>query len=374
MEKRTLVNETVSLLGFGCMRLPLKGKKIDMDETAKMFDLSVKSGVNYFDTAYPYHDGKSESVTGEILKNYSREQFYIADKFPPWMLNSPSDMDQIFNTQLKRLGIDYMKYIDFYLLHSLERGCMDKIINMKVYEHFLKKKEAGIIKYLGFSFHDTPDVLEEIVERYDFDFAQIQMNYLDWSYMNAEKSYNILASRNIPVIVMEPVRGGFLADPAPAVTGMIKEKGITPAALALKWAAGFDAVKVVLSGMSSLEQVKENTALFTGYKKITDDEKKLAETAAQMISDIKTFPCTGCRYCMDCPAGVDIPELFRIYNHYMAVKDNFRVGLTYKNYFDPAKKPENCTRCGECSKRCPQHIDIPAALDKAKVTLNALFP
>lgn len=369
MEKRKLRGESVSLLGFGCMRFPVENRKIDIAQTEKMIDLAISSGVNYFDTAYPYHGGKSETTLGLILKNYQREKLYIADKFPPWLLNSPSSMGEIFKTQLTRLGTDY---VDFYLLHSLDRGIMDKINNMKVYEHFTREKEKGRIKYLGFSFHDTPEALEKILSLHDWDFVQIQMNYLDWTYQNAKKSYELLAERSIPVVVMEPIRGGFLANPAPHISEFIKNTGITPAALALRWVSQFENVKVILSGMSSLEQVRENISIFGGYTPVTQEEIKTAEAAVEMINQIKAIPCTGCGYCMDCPSGVDIPELFKIYNHNKAVGDDFRTGHSYRYQFDQSKKPENCTGCNKCVSRCPQHIDIPVELSKVKTRLNAL--
>ncbi|MDR1688428.1 MAG: aldo/keto reductase [Clostridiales bacterium] len=369
MEKRTMCGESVSLLGFGCMRFPTADKKIDFAKTEQMIDEAISKGVNYFDTAYPYHGGKSETVVGEILKKYPRESFYLATKYPPWMLNAPKDLDEIFNTQLKRLQTGY---IDFYLIHSLERGNMDKIKQMKVYEHFAKLKDSGKIRHLGFSFHDTPDILEGILEYKQWDFAQVQFNYLDWSYLNAEKCYELLNAHNVPLVVMEPVRGGFLANPAPHVTEFINKGGITPAALALKWAAQFENVKVVLSGMSSPQQVAENLALFGNYTKITQKENDLATEAVKMITEIKNIPCTACRYCMECPNGVDIPELFKVYNHLKAVNDNFRTGITYRNYFGESRKPENCTSCGLCAPKCPQHIDIPKELAMVKDTLNSI--
>lgn len=369
MEKRKLCNESVSLLGFGCMRFPLENKKIDFSQTQDMIDLAISSGVNYFDTAYPYHGGKSETVLGQILKKHPRDSVFVADKFPPWLLNSPQNIDEIFHTQLKRLDMDY---IDFYLLHSLERGLMGKINSMNVYEHFIRAKEKGSIRYLGFSFHDTPEVLEEILNLHTWDFVQIQMNYLDWSYQNAEKSYSLLKEHNVPVIVMEPVRGGFLADPAPNISEYIKSNDLSPAALALRWVSQFEQVKVVLSGMSTMEQLKENIDIFSNYQPVSENENEIAKAAADMINNIKTVPCTNCRYCMDCPSGVDIPELFHIYNHYKTVGDTFRTGHTYKNYFDSSKKPENCTKCNICISRCPQHINIPDELDSVKTTLNAL--
>ena len=369
MQKRTIAGTEVSLLGFGAMRFPTKDNEIDMRKSAEMIDYCMASGVNYYDTAYPYHDGKSEEALSALLSGYDRKSYLLADKFPPWLLNDPTDIPQIFATQLKRLNTDY---IDFYLLHSMERGNLDVLAKMKVYEHFYYLKQEGIIKHLGFSFHDEPHVLSKIISDYDFDFAQIQMNYLDWSYMQSEQMYNILENAGIPIIVMEPVRGGFLADPSPSVVKRIKAHNITPAALALKWCAQYEGVKCILSGMSDIGQVLENVALFTNYKPITETENALALEAAALINDIKTIPCTACGYCMKCPFGVDIPALFKIYNHYMAVKDSFRTGLTYKNYFDSKKKPENCTACGVCIPRCPQHIDIPKSLVTAGDTLNAL--
>lgn len=371
MEMRTIEDKNVSLLGFGCMRLPTAKGKIDYEQTEKMVDYAVKNGVNYFDTAYPYHGGESEIVIGRILKSYPRDTYYIADKFPIWLVKTADDIERIFEEQLIKLGVDY---IDFYLMHSMERSSMKTFEDLKIYDFFKRQKELGRIKNLGFSFHDVPKTLQEIVDNYEWDFAQIQMNYLDWSYMEAETLYSILEDKNIPIVVMEPIRGGFLADPSPEaakIAGKLERKP-SLAVLALKWAANYPSVKVILSGMSDMTQLEENVSVFSDYIPITNREITAIDEILHIIEGNKTIPCTGCRYCMDCDFGVDIPELFKIYNHYLVVKDDFRTGIQYSKYFDDDRKPENCITCGACSDKCPQHIDIPNQLEIVKKTLNLL--
>lgn len=371
METRTIQNEHIGVLGLGCMRLPTANGKIDRAHTGKMVAYALQNGINYFDTAYPYHSGESETVIGSILKSYPRESYFIADKFPIWLAETEEDVERIFREQLQRLGVDS---IDFYLMHSMERSSMQAFEDLHIYDFFRKQKELGKIKYLGFSFHDIPETLQEIVERYEWDFAQIQMNYLDWSYMEAEKLYRILDAKSIPIVVMEPIRGGFLADPSPQAAAIARKLSGSPslASLALKWVAKHPNVKVILSGMSNMGQLEENVSVFEGAAPLTDQESAAIDEILHVIESNKTIPCTGCRYCMDCDAGVDIPALFKIYNHYITVKDGFRTGIQYAQYFDFERKPENCVSCGICSAKCPQHIDIPAQLAVVKEALNQL--
>ncbi|GHU53728.1 aldo/keto reductase [Clostridia bacterium] len=373
MEKRNLDGNSVSLLGFGCMRLPLLDKSdqtsVDLTLAQKMIDAAYARGVNYFDTAYVYHGGKSEEITAKLLKKYPRESYYVATKYPIWNLNSAEDIPRIFEEQLARLDTDY---IDYYLLHGLNGGVLDKIEEFGLYDYFAEQKKLGRIRHLGFSFHDAPEVLEKIIAAHKYDFAQIQLNYYDWTYQKAEIQYNILKDANIPVIVMEPIRGGFLANPTPEGAEYIKSFSLTPANLALRYAAQYENVKVILSGMSSFEQVAENLDIFTDYKPLTQTENDAAKKVSDIIEKTKSVPCTECRYCMDCPSGVDIPGIFKLYNHYMVIKDEMATAHMYQMFFTKQSRPENCVNCGACVTHCPQHIAIPDALAAAKETLGSL--
>ncbi|MHC6203809.1 aldo/keto reductase [Breznakiellaceae bacterium SP9] len=351
----------VSLLGFGCMRLPLVGDdkaKIDYPLAQKMIDRAIKSGVNYFDTAWPYHDGMSEVFVGDTLSKYPRETYFLASKMPTWeLIQSETDVERIFNEQLGKCKVDYF---DFYLVHSLERDRMDRFQRFDMYNKLLKKKEEGKIKRLGFSFHDNAELLAQIVKEHRWDFAQIQLNYIDWDTLNAKGLYEILTQAKLPVIIMEPVRGGALATLNAKSTAILKEAAPTAstASWALRFAAALPNVMTVLSGMSSLEQVDDNLQTFRHFKPLTDSEQAVLAQAAAAFRASGTIPCTGCRYCMDCESGVDIPRVFSHYNTYQTTKERFIFDMCYRSLSD-SQQPKNCIGCGECLKKCPQSIDIP---------------
>lgn len=355
------VEKTPSLLGFGCMRFPLicGSEEIDKDLVFKMIDYAYQNGVTYFDTAYPYHNGKSEIVIGEALKKYERESFYLADKMPTWLLNSVDDAKRIFAEQLEKCSVDYF---DFYLCHALNNDNYLKYRDLKVMDFLLEMKKEGKIKRLGCSFHDTPEVLEKILNTYDFDFVQIQLNYLDWDYQKASEQYEIIRKRNLPIIVMEPVRGGTLANLGDEVNQIFKSANsyASVASWALRFAASCDQVMTVLSGMSNFEQVKDNINTFSNYKPLDDLERKTIDEALSLFLKNKIIPCTGCKYCMDCPFGVDIPKNFKIYNNFAISgrKEGFL------NNFEALMEHNatNCKACKACVKKCPQHIDIPTKM------------
>ncbi len=348
----------VSLLGFGAMRFQQikDGDKdiIDFETSAKTIDYAYEHGVNYYDTAYVYHNGESEVFLGKALKKYPRESFYIADKMPMWELKSEEDNERIFNEQLERLD---MPYIDFYLMHSLGRYNFDQALKYNTYD-FLKKKQAeGKIKYIGFSFHDNADVLREIVDKYEWDFAQIQLNYLDWETQNAKEQYEILTNKGIPAIIMEPVRGGALANLCDSANKLFTDakpdKSI--ASWAIRYAATHENVLTVLSGMSDMSQVVDNINTLTNFQSITDDEMAIIESAAEIYRNRNTIPCTGCQYCMPCPVGVEIPTLFKMFNEYAVKLDPDGFKRAYKT-LDGGMK--SCIKCGACEGLCPQSIKI----------------
>ena len=361
------IKEEISLLGFGCMRLPRiceEKQEIDEKRALEMFDYAHEHGVNYFDTAYPYHEGLSEPFVGKALKRYPRESFHLASKMPPWMLKSESDVERIFEDQLKRCQVDYF---DFYLVHNICREHLEIVEKFHVYEFLKKKKEEGKIRRLGFSFHDKPALLRQVTDRYEWDFAQIQLNYLDWELQDAKTQYEILKSHQIPVVVMEPVRGGSLAGLSEPAAEVLKKENpeLSTASWAVRFAASLPGVMTVLSGMSDLAQVQDNVKTMTDFKPLTQREREVLTEALDIYRSSGTIPCTGCRYCMDCPDGVDIPKVFAIYNQYRIDHNENSFRSTY-GYLEEEKQAQHCVRCGKCMEHCPQHIQIPDKMEEIR--------
>ncbi len=341
------------------MRLPKAkegSEEIDRKKAQEIVDYAYAHGINYFDTAYRYHAGDSEIFVGEALKKFPRESFYLASKMPIWEAKEPADVERIFQDQLSRCQVDYF---DFYLCHSQSKDNFAKLQEFHAYEFLKKMKEEGKIRYLGFSFHDTPEVLRHIVETYEWDFAQIQLNYLDWEMQDAKGQYEILTEHGIPVMVMEPVRGGSLASLCEESDRILKEarpdKSI--ASWAIRYAASLPNVQVVLSGMSNLEQIEDNVSTTAEFEPLSKEEYAVLEKALEVYRKNHLVPCTGCRYCMDCPFGVDIPAVFKVYNQYAI---NKRAGDFLKRYDELGEAgPESCQACGTCMQQCPQKIEIP---------------
>ncbi len=373
MVYRDFLGEHLSLLGFGAMRLPtLENGEIDRRAAEDMVARALAEGVNYFDTAYPYHGGMSEVVLGEILSKYPRESFYLADKFPGHQLMKCYDPAAIFEEQLEKCGVEYF---DFYLLHNVYERSMAVYTDPEIgiIEYFIEQKKNGRIKHLGFSTHALTDGLREFLDAAGeyMEFCQIQMNYLDYTLQDARGKYELLAERNIPVIIMEPVRGGRLASLSGDIADKLKE--IRPnasfASYAFRWLFDFDNIAVILSGMSNMEQVTDNLATFNSYEKLTDTERLLLEKiAAEMLNSV---PCTGCRYCTDgCPVGLDIPLLIATLNE-LRVSSSMNASMKVE-FLPDDKKPTACIACGACSSICPQSIDIPAALSELSEKVAAM--
>lgn len=349
----------VSLLGFGTMRFPLlTGSKTAVDQklTEAMLDRAIEAGVNYFDTAYTYHNGISELLVGRALRKYPRGSFFLTDKLPLWSLKSRDDAERLFASQLKKCRVDYF---DFYLLHALNAELHTKAENLGLYDWLTETKEAGLARRIGFSFHDSPGVFQKILDRRAWDVAQIQLNYVDWEACGAKQLYDLLEERHIPAIIMEPVRGGSLAALPDRATELLKE--IAPhastASWAIRYAASLPNVMVVLSGMSAMEQVEDNLKTMTAFHPLSEQERTTLKEAAAFYLASGDIPCTGCRYCMPCPEGVDIPGLFAAYNQ--RKQHNFQV--IYSSIPENARAA-NCLACGHCLELCPQKIDIPSRL------------
>lgn len=353
----------ISGLGMGCMRLPrLKEDQPDIDYAAgqAMVDYALAHGVNYFDTAYPYHSGKSEPFVGQALKKHSRDSFFLASKMPCWCVKQAGDVERIFNEQLERCQVDYF---DFYLCHALSAEHWKTYEEIPILPYLNRMREEGKIRRLGFSFHDSPDVLEMLVGKNKWDFVQIQLNYLDWTGQDAKRQYEILEANGLPCVVMEPVRGGSLASLCPEADGAFKaaDPDSSVASWALRFAASLPNVLTVLSGMSNMEQVEDNVKTMTGFRPFSPEDYATVERALELYRKNRTIPCTGCRYCMDCPSGVDIPEVFKVYNRY-AVEKNQDAFLADYAALTEEKQSHNCVSCGACLPKCPQGISIPEKL------------
>ena len=366
----------LSGLGFGTMRLPLKsdapGTPVDEEQVRQMVDYAIAHGINYFDTAYPYHGGLSEVIIGKALSRYPREQFYLATKYPGHQISSTYNPAEIFEEQLKKCGVEYF---DFYLLHNVYEKSMETYLDprWKIIEYFQEQKRLGRIRHLGFSSHGRVECLKEFLDscHNQMDFCQIQLNYLDWTLQYAKGKYELLTERNIPVWVMEPARGGRLAKLTEAEEQRLSalRSDESQVAWAFRFLQGLPNVKMVLSGMSSMEQMVENVKTFEEPKTLSETElKTLMEVAEGMKNSI---PCTACRYCCDgCPQGLDIPMLLATYNELRfspAVNISMRVEALPED-----KQPSACVACGNCARICPQNIDIPAEMEQFAAELKKL--
>lgn len=357
-------------LGFGLMRLPVNDSSnaadVDVEQVKQMVDLFMEKGFTYFDTAWMYNGFASENVAREALvSRYPRESFTLATKLHAGFFNSLEDRDKVFNAQLEKTGAGYF---DYYLLHGIEAAMYPKYEEFDCFNWLLEKKAQGLVKHAGFSFHDTPELLDEILTKHpEMEFVQIQLNYLDWEseWIQSRAVYETAVKHNKPVIVMEPVKGGTLAKVPADVEQMFKsadpEKSVP--SWAIRFAASQPGVMVVLSGMSNLEQMEDNLSYMENFTPLTEEEKALCFKAADMINSKITVPCTGCSYCTEgCPMHISIPQYFSIYNEDMR-EDLEEKGWTinFTNYQilnQTFGKASDCIQCGQCEGVCPQHLPI----------------
>ena len=372
MEKRKMekLGIETSLLGFGCMRFPvLENGEINEPEAERMLDKAIAEGVNYIDTAYPYHEGKSEIVTGKILKKYDRDSFYLATKLPLWQINSLEDVDRIFGEQLTKLQTDH---VDFYLMHAMNKERWDAMRKLGVVERLEQIKAEGRIRYLGFSFHDSYEAFEEIINAREWDFCQIQLNYMDVEEQAGLKGYELAASKNVPVIVMEPVKGGSLAVFAEDIMEKFRaaDAQASAASFALRWVGSLPGVKVILSGMSTMGQVEDNLKTFGCFKPLSGEEQKMMKEVRDTLKSRVQNGCTACRYCMPCPAGVDIPGCFGVWNTYHMYQNYNMVKRRWENELGEQKQAKNCVKCGKCEQACPQKLSIRKDLERAQADLD----
>ncbi len=349
----------VSALGFGAMRLPMQGDTIDEPEATKMVYHAIDQGVNYVDTAYPYHGGQSEVLLGKILKNGYRDRIQLATKLPAWLIQSAADFDRYFDEQLQRLQTDH---IDFYLLHALNKNTWPKIRDLKVLEWAERQIAAGRIRHLGFSFHDKQPLFMEIVDAYPWTFCQIQYNYIDINNQAGEKGFKHAASKGIAVVVMEPLLGGRLVNPPQQIQDLwnAAEQKRTPADWALQWLWNQPETATVLSGMSAMRQVEENlvSANRSGIGTLTPADIALVERVREQYNNLSTIPCTRCEYCLPCPSGVNIPHNFNIYNSALMYDKLDMARKEYTLWTPKDQQAAVCTQCQDCEEKCPQSISI----------------
>ena len=367
-------NEKLSLLGFGTMRLPcLADGSIDENQVAEMTRLAMEAGVNYFDTAYPYHGGQSERVMGRVLSKYPRDSYNLATKYPDHQILSDGyNPAAIFEEQLEKCGVDYF---DFYLLHNVNEKSMEVYMDPQwgIVDYFKEQKRLGRIRHLGFSSHAQVEGLEKFLDYcgQDMEFCQIQLNYMDWMLQKAKEKYELLTARGIPVWVMEPVRGGMLASLREENSARLK--AIRPEATDASWGfrflQGLPNVKMVLSGMSNLAQMQDNLATFARRDTLNPEETELLLSIARGMMD--SIPCTACRYCCEgCPKGLDIPALLAVYNE-LRVTPTVNAAMRVE-FLPEEKKPTACIACGKCARSCPQNIDIPRALKELAEKLTTI--
>ena len=355
-----------SVLGFGAMRLPYLNEdpaQIDEPEATRMLRRAIDGGVNYIDTAYIYHSGQSEGFVGKVLADGYRERVKVATKYPIWQIEKDSDGERILAEQLARLQVPY---IDFYLLHGLNAKEWGRVKEFRVLQWAETALASGRIKHLGFSFHDRLEVFKEIIEGYDnWEFCQIQYNYLDIDYQAGREGLRYAAAQGLPVVVMEPLRGGWLAAPPAPIRDLFGAKRRSPADLALQWLWSQPEVTVVLSGMSTFPQVEENLASADQAKVGALTKRELTFIDGVRREALKTgwVPCTGCRYCLPCPSEVDIPSSFEAHNLGLYVTEEKRRARVAKHL--ESTKAGACTACGECEEKCPQHLEIPKLLARA---------
>lgn len=352
-----------SILGFGCMRLPVldnDSSKINESEAISLIRHAIDNGVNYLDTAYFYHQGQSELVVGKALQNGYREKVKLATKLPVSLCESYEDFGRLFNEQLEKLATDH---IDFYLLHGLNRHTWEKAKELNV-EHFLEKALAdGRIKYVGFSFHDELPFFKEIVDGYPWTFCQIQYNYMDTEFQAGTEGLNYAAEKGLAVIVMEPIKGGKLAKKPPrSILDLWDQANVkrTPAEWALRWVWNHPEVSLLLSGMSTREQLEENLRLADSAEPntLSNDELVLIEGVKKLYLSLTKVDCTACGYCLPCPSGVYIPRNFAVYNDAYIYDDFGSSRFFYNTFFTPETKASACTECGVCEEACPQQIPI----------------
>jgi len=363
-------------LGFGLMPLPLVNPddqtSIDIEQFKAMVDEYMEHGFTYFDTAYPYHGGASETALREaVVKRYPREAFTVTSKMPVWAIKEEADLERIFNEQLEKCGVDYF---DYYWLHALNHERVLALKDIDGWSFIARKKAEGRICHIGFSFHDDSALLAQILEEHpEVEYVQLQINYLDWDSpaIESRTCYELCVKHGKPVIVMEPVKGGSLARVPEAIDRLFKQYNpeASPASWAIRFCASLPGVMTVLSGMSNMEQLQDNMSYMQDFQPLNDEEQAIIAQATQIISDSIAVPCTACHYCTDgCPQQIAIPEYFNVYNTLQQFPGQTNSKLYYDLVSKNHGKASECIECGQCEAQCPQHIDI---IDNLKLVAQA---
>jgi predicted aldo/keto reductase-like oxidoreductase len=368
MQYRTFnkIDIKTSLLGMGAMRFPLnEDGSVNESEAIKIVRTAIDSGINYVDTAYGYHGGASEVIVGKALQDGYREKIILADKMPAWLAKDEEEMKQIFYTQLERLGVDY---IDMYLVHNVNRGIWKRCQKFNVMDFLTEMKAQGKIKHIGFSFHDSLDFFEEMLDAYPWEFCQIQLNYMDINHQAGVKGLKLAAEKGLGVIIMEPLKGGRLTDKIPpAIQEIWNEAEIkrSPAEWAFKWLAAKPEVTLMLSGMSSMEQLEANLEIFAkeDVAILTEQESALVEKVSDKYNQLIPYSCTGCEYCLPCPQKLDIPKILSYFNDWNVYEQNPSTKNEYSTWL--VKHASDCIGCGACEENCPQSLPIAEAMKAA---------
>ena len=362
----------ISRLGFGCMRFKTidgDNSKIDKEESAKILKEAIDKGLTYIDTAYPYHEKMSEVFVGEFLEeNKLRDKIYLASKMPCWFVKEKEDFYRIFDEQLEKLRTDHL---DFYLVHSLNKERFDKMVELGILDFLNEIKEKGQAINVGFSFHDEYETFEEIIRAYDWDFCQIQLNYLDINLQAGMKGYNLAKEMGIPVVIMEPVKGGRLANPPQEIKDQLTGfTDLSPAQQAIKFPLSLDNVMCVLSGMNTSEQVSENIEVASQDPKLSEEEIEFYDKARKIYKSREQIACTACEYCLPCTVEINIPKVFSMWNNAYLYDEAEKSKKAYQEYLKDGVNPEACIECGKCENICPQSLEIIEGLRKANEFLS----